>query len=395
MQVFCLPNVGAIRRGCAMCEPVAMRRTLEYVRHLAITDPMEIVLPLATFAVVFLVCWLARRLVLRAIKAWNSRTESRAGRILYEGLHGPLLIWSLIVAAHFALESSDLPASYTVIGSHILAGLWIFSLTVMSMRVVGDIVRFYGAQIPGAMPVTTLTQSLAQIAVLILGILILLNHFSVSITPILTALGVGGLAVALALQDTLSNLFGGFYVAVAGQVRLGDYIKLNSGEEGYVTDIGWRCTTIRALANNLIIVPNSKLSQAIVTNYYLPDKRLGASFPFTVGYDCDLAAVEGAVNALLLQAAVEIPGMEKEPAPNVTFDPGFTDNGIGLTANYQVQEFGRQFAVRNELRRRIFLKLQEIGVAVPYPSRRVFLRGDSRPLDIEKSLQPARPDRHL
>ena len=78
---------------------------------------------------------------------------------------------------------------------------------------------------------------------MILGGLILLNHFKVSITPILTALGVGGLAVALALQDTLSNLFGGFYVAVAGQVRLGDYIKLNTGEEGYVTDIGWRCTT--------------------------------------------------------------------------------------------------------------------------------------------------------
>jgi len=378
-----------------MCEPVHMRRTLESLRHLAIADPMQIVLPLAIFGVVFLICWLIRRLVLRAIKAWNARTQSRAGRILYEGVHGPLMIWSLMLAAHFALESSELPASYTVLGSHILIGLWIFSLTLMSMRVVGDIVRFYGAQIPGAMPVTTLTQSLAQIAVLILGILILLNHFSVSITPILTALGVGGLAVALALQDTLSNLFGGFYVAVAGQVRLGDYIKLNTGEEGYVTDIGWRCTTIRALANNLIIVPNSKLSQAIVTNYYLPEKRMGASFPFTVAYGCDLAAVEGAVTGVLLQAAGEIPGMEKEPPPNVTFDPGFTDNGIGLTANYSVQEFGRQFAVRNELRRRTFLKLQEIGVAVPYPSRAVFLHGEPRALALENSLQPARPDRHL
>ena len=121
----------------------------------------------------------------------------------------------------------------------------------------------------------------------ILGSLILLRHFNVSITPILTALGVGGLAVALALQDTLSNLFGGFYVAVAGQVRLGDYIKLNTGEEGYVTDIGWRCTTFRAPANNMIIVPNAKLAQAIVTNYNLPEKRMAANFVVTVGYDCD------------------------------------------------------------------------------------------------------------
>ena len=76
--------------------------------------------------------------------------------------------------------------------------------------------------------------------------MIILNQLHVSIAPILTALGVGGLAVALALQDTLSNLFAGFYVAVAGQVRLGDYIvKLDTGEEGYVTDISWRTTTIR------------------------------------------------------------------------------------------------------------------------------------------------------
>ena len=133
---------------------------------------------------------------------------------------GPLMIWSLILAAQLAIEASDIPKRYTGLTSEILMGLWILSLTIMSMRMVGDIVRFYGAQIPGALPVTTLTQTLAQIVVLILGALFLLGHFKVSITPILTALGVGGLAVALALQDTLSNLFGGFYVAVAGQVRL-------------------------------------------------------------------------------------------------------------------------------------------------------------------------------
>ena len=164
----------------------------------------------------------------------------------------------------------------------------------------------------------------------ILGILILLNHFNVSITPILTALGVGGLAVALALQDTLSNLFGGFYVAVAGQVRLGDYIKLNSGEEGYVTDIGWRSTTFRAQANNMIIVPNAKLAQAIVTNYYLPEKRMSASFVVTVGYDCDPDAVEQVLAEVLQRRRAEIPGMLEDPAPSVAFDPGFGDGGYGV-----------------------------------------------------------------
>jgi small-conductance mechanosensitive channel len=226
--------------------------------------------------------------------------------------------------------------------------------------------------------VTTLTQNLAQIAVVILGALILLNHFNVSITPILTALGVGGLAVALALQDTLSNLFGGFYVAIARQVRLGDYIKLNTGEEGYVTDIGWRSTTMRALAHSLIIVPNAKLAQAIVTNYSLPEKRTGTSVTVTVGYDCDPDAVEAILLEVLKLAAEEVPGMLAEPAPGVGFDPGFGDNGYGYSLGFQVAEFADQPRVRNEVRRRVIRRLRAEGIGIPYPARTVYLRGSGR-----------------
>jgi small-conductance mechanosensitive channel len=371
-----------------------MRNALQSLRNLAINEPMELVLPVVTFAVVFVIGLVLRRLVLRGIKAWNGGQQSRGGRILYEALRGPLMIWSLMLALHLALQSSDLPARYTATGAQILFVLWVFSLTIMLVNVVGDIVRFYGAQVPGAVPVTTLTQTLAQIVVLVLGVTVLLAHYEVKITPILTALGVGGLAVALALQDTLSNLFGGFYVAVAGQVRLGDYIKLNTGEEGYVTDIGWRVTTLRALANNLIIVPNSKLSQAIVTNYNLPDRRLGASFGVTVGYDCDLEQVEQALGAVLKEAVGEVPGLVAEPAPSVAFDPGFGENGMGLTVNYQVEEFASQTPVRNALRRRTFNKFKQLGINVPYPSRTVYLRGALSGEQSNKNLQPHVGDGH-
>ena len=256
--------------------------------------------------------------------------------------------------------------------------LWIVSLTLMCMRIVGDLVRYSGSQIAGAMPVTTLTQNLAQISVVILGSLILLNHFKVSLTPILTALGVGGLAVALALQDTLSNLFGGFYVAVAGQVRLGDYVKLNSGEEGYIADIGWRCTTLRAPANNMIIVPNAKLAQAIVTNYSLPEKRMSANFVVTVGYDCDPDAVEQLLADVVKHAVGEVPGMLDDPEPAVAFEPGFGESGMAFTLTFHVTEFAKQGPVRNELRRRVLRRLRADGIGIPYPSRTVYLRGSGR-----------------
>jgi small-conductance mechanosensitive channel len=260
----------------------------------------------------------------------------------------------------------------------------------MFMRFAGDLVRFYGDQIPGALPVTTLTENLAQITVVILGALIVLNHFDVSIAPILTALGVGGLAVALALQDTLSNLFGGFYVAVARQVQVGDYIKLSTGEEGYVTDIGWRSTTMRALAYNLVIVPNAKLAQAIVTNYSLPEKRTGTSVVVTVGYDCDPDAVEAMLSEVLKQAASEIPGMLAEPAPSVGFDPGFSENGYGYTLGFQVEEFVDQPRVRNEVRRRVMRRLRAENIGVPYPSRAIYL-----PEVKPERAKPGDPHPHL
>ncbi|MGD0774582.1 MAG: mechanosensitive ion channel family protein [Candidatus Solibacter sp.] len=352
-----------------------MRSGFAEFRHLVVNDPMEVILPLGIFAATFLACWVARRLVMRALRAWTARTESRAGTVVYEALRGPTMIWALILAVHMAFQGSDLPVKFTHPIASVLLVLWIVSLTLMSMRVVGNLVRYHGSQFPGALPVTTLTQNLAQISVVILGGLILLNHFNVSITPILTALGVGGLAVALALQDTLSNLFGGFYVAVAGQVRLGDYVKLNTGEEGYVTDIGWRCTTFRAMQHNLIIVPNAKLAQAIVTNYYLPEKRMSASFAVTVDYECDPDAVEKALAEVLAQAAGEVPGMLADPAPAVAFDPGFGETGMGFTASFQVADFASQFPVRNELKKRVLRRLRAEGMGIPYPSRTVYLRG--------------------
>jgi small-conductance mechanosensitive channel len=327
--------------------------------------PMEVVIPLAIFAATFLVAWIVRRVLMRAFRLWNERSGSRAGLILHDALRGPTRIWILILAVHMAVQWSEAPSRFAANTANLLLVLWIVSLTMMCVRFAGNLVRYYGDQVPGAMPVTTLSQNLAQIVVVILGALILLNHFNVSITPILTALGVGGLAVALALQDTLSNLFGGFYVAVARQVRPGDYIKLNTGEEGYVTDIGWRSTTLRALAHNLVIVPNAKLAQAIVTNYSLPERRCGTSVTVTVGYEHDPDAVEAMLQEVLKQAAEEVPGMLADPAPSVGFDPGFGDNGYGYNLGFQVAEFADQPRVRNEVRRRVGRRLRTENIGLP------------------------------
>lgn len=348
----------------------AFRRLLE-------TDPMEVFWPVAIFGMTLLAGWLLRRLVMSILDAWIGRTKSRPGMILRKAIHTPVLIWVAILGLHLALQSSKLPLRFTAWSAKTLLVLWIVSLTWMCMRIAGDLVRHYGDQVPGALPVTTLTQNLAQLTVLLLGLGLLLQELGVRITPYLTALGVGGLAVALALQDTLSNLFSGFYVAVAGQIRLGDYIKLSSGEEGYVVDIAWRSTTVRSLSNNLVIIPNAKLAQAIVTNYHLPDKRMSAGFQVNVAMESDIDQVQRVLLEVAREGAGKINGMVADAPPSVLLDPGFGDFFLAFSLNYQVTEFSYQGAVRDALRQRILKRFHQEGIRLPYPVRRVYLQQET------------------
>lgn len=338
---------------------------------------MKFMLPLGVLAITLIVGWIVKRLLSRALRRWATKTKTRADDILIQVFSGPFMIWVLMLGLHLATQSSELPERAAgLIGKSLLI-LWVISLTLVASRLVSNLVKHYGSNIQSALPVTSLTQNLARIGVITIGILILLNLLGISITPILTALGVGGLAVALALQDTLANLFAGFYVSLSGNIRPGDYVKLNSGEEGYVTDIAWRSTSIRALTNNLIIVPNANLAQAIVTNYYLPEKRMSLLIPIGVSYDSDPEEVERILVEEAKKGAQDIPGLLAEPAPFVRFIPGFGDSSLNFTLICQVAEFVDQYLAQHELRKRIFKRFREEGIEIPFPIRTVYLRDHS------------------
>jgi len=347
------------------------------IQQIALHDPFQLVVPACLLLGTLAAGYLVKRLLFRALHRWAARTSSKVDEVLARSLGGPIIIWSLILGIYYATEWLELPARSTQLIERTLLILVIISLTMMAAGMAGNLVRHYGERAQGARPVTTLTQNLAQLFVVLMGLLILLYHFGISITPILTAFGVGGLAVALAMQDTLSNLFAGFYISVAGQVRLGDYIKLNTGEEGYVTDISWRSTTIRALANNLIIIPNSKLAQAIVTNYYLPERRVSLGIPVSVTYDTDPDQVERVLLEEAKSAAGAVAGLLADPAPSVQLIPGFGDSGMSFTLGYCVAEFADQYRVQHELRKRIWKRFRAEGIKIPYPTRTVHMRSQA------------------
>jgi small-conductance mechanosensitive channel len=345
-----------------------------------------VIRPAAVFATVLIIGWFCRRILFRALRRRAAIDGNTVSKIAVQTLKGPFAVWILILALHFATTMSDLPDRIANLVNNTLVILWIVSLTMVAARLSTALIRHYGSLAGGALPVTTITQNLATLMIAVLGLLLLLNRFGISVTPILTALGVGGLAVALALQDTLSNLFAGFYISVAGQLRVGDYIKLSSGEEGYVTDISWRSTTIRALANNLIIIPNAKLAQAVVTNYHLPEPRMSVRIQIGVSYDSDPDEVERVLIEEAVRGAGEIPGLLAEPAPMVRFIPGFGESSLDFTLVCHVSEFVDQYLVQHELRKRIFKRFKREGIEIPFPVRTVYFKAGVAAAGAESKL---------
>ena len=336
---------------------------IEQIPQYLMENWRELVRPAILFGVVLVAGLLLRHVLYARLRRSTASSSTRIDSMLVESLHGPVLLWILILAIHLAVEYSDLPRNVTHWSAKVLLALWIISLTLVLSRLSGRMVRTHSTRLEGALPVSTLTQVLASLIIWILGILTLLGQvFDLDIRAVLAALGVGGLAVALALQDTLSNLFAGFYVSVARQIRIGDFVKIDAGQSGYVQDIGWRSTTLRELGGSLIFIPNNKLAQSIVTNYYLPERSIGIGITVPVAYDSDPSQVERLLNEVAAAAVGQVPGLLKEPAPSAKFIPGFGKTSMDFTLDCHVAEFADQFLVQHELRKRIFRRFREEGV---------------------------------
>ena len=242
------------------------------------------------------------------------------------------------------------------------------SVTLAAATVASRVVDSYRAVIAPALPVSSLTRNIAWVLIAVLGLLVILNGLGLSIAPMLTALGVGGLAVALALQEPLADFFAGLFLTLAGQIRLGDYVKLDSGQERYVVDFSWRPTRLRMLANNLVIVPNAKLAQAIVVNNQLPSQGLAVLVEVGVDYASDLAHVERVVTEVGRAVMADVPGGVADFEPFIRFHT-FADSSINFTVILRGREFVDQYLIKHEFVKRLHTCFNQEGIVIPLPIR--------------------------
>jgi len=337
----------------------------------------DLIAPSAFLAGGFLIAFVIEKFFRPVLNRIAEKTKWEGNALLIGSFHGMAYWWFGTAGVYAALNGLPIPHRYESLIDKGILIIYVLSVTVVLSRMLSGLVTLYGRKVGGILVSTSIFTHLTQVLVYIIGTLVLLQSLGISITPILTALGVGGLAVALALQDTLSNLFAGIHMIASRKIRPGDYVALDNGQEGYVEDITWRYTTIRTLSNSMVIIPNAKLASSVATNFALPEREISVSVDVGVAYESDLEKVESITMEVAREVMAEVAGGVPGFEPSVRYKK-FDDSTIGFSVNLRATEFTNQYFIRHEFIKRLHKRYRAEGIDIPFPVRIIRMEGQDR-----------------
>lgn len=341
---------------------------------MAIDLPSHPALLLAIVAAGGIVAGFAVQLVGRLGAALATRSRTTFDDAFARRLPLPLAIVAGIVAAGALLALVEgsldpnivLNARRVLLIAFVIGGAWALlrilrlSLNRLSQRKV----RFQ--------PAARVTGRVVSVLVYAFAFLTILSEYGISITPLLTGLGLAALAVGLALQETLANFFSGIWIQTEQPLSPGHYVRIEAGGqtvEGFVERVGWRTTRVRVLAGSLVVIPNSKVAQAVVTDFTLPEPTLSVVMNFRLPFDADPNRVMALLVEEAKEAAKVTPGLLENPAPFANATPGIGEYGIGYSLIIKVREFVDQWNAQTAVTARVWHRFQKEGIRLLYPTR--------------------------
>jgi small-conductance mechanosensitive channel len=301
-------------------------------------------------------------------RRWAEVNGHQRTRVLLFALRRQPLVWTLIltVLALLSYGSPNVATLNTVIRFATWAG-WI-GLTVVLVRV-GIGAAQLAVKSTDLASLSLLNGLLGAIGFIVVAIVVL-TSLGLPVQGLLVAIGGSSFGLSLALQQPLSNLFSGVLLAASNRFSPGDYIKLNSGEEGYITDIDWFTTRIQQITNNMVVVPNAAMTSAIVINYHEPQKELVVLLTISVSYKADLSRVEQVTLEVANGVMAEVQGGVPAFECLVRFSE-FADSAVRASVIMRGQEFVDQFLLKHELVKRLHARFREEDIAFGLPVRLV------------------------
>lgn len=290
--------------------------------------------------------------------------------ILADAMRGIPIAWCSGVGLYWTIGTMKfINSTVAYLLSAMLYAIIIFTSARVLARAVSGMVSLHIKRAEDNTQATSLLSNIISFVIYCTGILIILQYLGISVTPLLTALGVGGMAVALGLQDTLANIFAGIHIILSGQLQIHDFIKLSNGDIGQVVDITWRFTKILSPSDNIIIIPNKNVSSSTITNYNMPREEIGISLAVGVSYDSDLEYVEKISIEVARDVLQKVEG-RVDFEPSVRFCE-LADSSINFTVNVKSTDFLHQSVIKHELIKALIKRYRAENIDIPFPVRTV------------------------
>jgi small-conductance mechanosensitive channel len=241
---------------------------------------LKIIIPVLAFLACYIVGLWVRRVVSNAFERWASRIRWQGSKLVITAVHRPFLFWFLILGVFIAIQVSVVTPQAKDITTKAMGSLFVLSLGWLVINLCGQLLETYLPKLKARWPTITVAKNIIRATIVVVCALIILEIWGMPTSPLLVLMAVAILAAALALRNAAPNLFAGFHLSATQQIKVGDYIKLETGEQGYITEISWYNTRIKALDESIIIVPNNRLLQFTVVNYGHPLKKAAEPFRF-------------------------------------------------------------------------------------------------------------------
>ena len=266
----------------------------------------------------------------------------------------------------FIIFGYDAEIIYWIIG--------IFVATFLVARVISTLLNWYMHKISKEQKtvdhqILPIMQKIIMIIAIIIAVIISLHMLGVNVTPAAAGLGLGGLVFALALQDSLGNLFSGIHIMSDKTLKVKDYISLENGKEGWIEEIGWRTMKIRTKTDEIIIIPNSVLAKQVAVNHSLPTASTRLTIRVGVAYDSDIKLVE----KLLLDAAKSCKDIEKDPVPSVKLID-FGDSALVYELDVWTKNYPEYRDIMGEVRTKALELFRANKVNIPFPIRTIYMK---------------------
>ena len=297
-----------------------------------------------------------------AVSALNSELgpQHRMRQSVARALRGQPEIWCVLIGYSIFNPFHFLTGKPRHWSDQLVIALAVLSVTLFLARLAGWLIRAYLNKDAVTAPSGTIFVNLTRLIIWAIGVTFMLGVLGVQIGPLVASLGVLGIAVSLGLQDTLANFFSGLQITISRQIQPGEYIRLSTTEEGTVIDVTWRNTTMLAPSNDVVIVPNSVIARAQITNFTAENEQHTVALPFTIKYGDDLEEVRRVAVDVAREVRDEMDNTVKEFEPTCRFR-AFGPDGLSAVVTIRVERYQDRLPIVSELVERLHTKLAESG----------------------------------